>query len=78
MDPVRNIRLIMPGFLATHEAQPFHPFFLKHIERFSTLRFMDWQHTNSDDWVTFAPATHRCVRVEALRGATLKLCATQY
>ena len=61
-NPIRNVRLVMPGFLATHEAEPFHPFFLKHIERFSTLRFMDWQHTNADDWVTFNASRYRYFR----------------
>ena len=61
-NPIRNVRLLMPGFLATHEAEPFHPFFLKHIERFSTLRFMDWQHTNADDWVTFNASRYRYFR----------------
>lgn len=45
-DPIRNIRVIMPGFEETHEAMPFHPLFLKRLDRFSTLRFMDWAGTN--------------------------------
>ena len=46
-NPLRNIKLIAPGFLATHEHLPFHPSFLRQLTRFSTLRFMDWAHTNS-------------------------------
>jgi hypothetical protein len=52
-DPVRNIRVILPGFEETYEQQPFHPDFLKRWERFSTLRFMDFQRTNNSkqtDW----------------------------
>jgi hypothetical protein len=52
-DPVRNIRVISPGFEKTYETQPFHPAFLKQWERFSTLRFMDFQRTNGSkqaDW----------------------------
>lgn len=52
-DPVRNIRVILPGFENTYEQQPFHPDFLKRWERFSTLRFMDFQRTNNSkqaDW----------------------------
>ncbi len=52
-DPVRNIRVILPGFEETYETQPFHPDFLKRWERFSTLRFMDFQRTNNSkqtDW----------------------------
>jgi len=52
-DPVRHIRVILPGFEQTYEQQPFHPEFLKRWERFSTLRFMDFQRTNNSaqvDW----------------------------
>lgn len=52
-DPVRNMRVILPGFEETYEQQPFHPDFLKRWERFSTLRFMDFQRTNNSkqtDW----------------------------
>jgi hypothetical protein len=45
-DPIRNIRLIMPGFEHTYEAQIFHPAFLDSLAPFSTIRFMDWQATN--------------------------------
>ncbi|NLT76801.1 MAG: hypothetical protein GXX98_09780, partial [Planctomycetes bacterium] len=45
-DPVRHIRVILPGFEQTYDEQPFHPDFLKRWERFSTLRFMDFQRTN--------------------------------
>jgi hypothetical protein len=47
-DPIRNIRVIMPGFESLYESMPFHPFFLKNIQYYSTLRFMDWQRTNSN------------------------------
>jgi hypothetical protein len=46
-NPLRNIKVIAPGFLATHELLPFHPHFVRQLTRYSTLRFMDWQHTNS-------------------------------
>ena len=45
-DPVRNIRLVMPGYEATYETQLFHPGYLASIAPFRVLRFMDWQHTN--------------------------------
>ena len=45
-DPVRNIRLILPGFENTYEKQPFHPLFLKHWSIFKVIRFMDWMRTN--------------------------------
>ncbi len=52
-NPVRNIRVILPGFEDTYDTQPFHPAFLQRWQRFSTLRFMDFQRTNNSkqtDW----------------------------
>jgi len=52
-DPVRNIRVIMPGFESTYTTQLFHPVFLDRIKRYKVLRFMDVQRTNGSieqDW----------------------------
>jgi hypothetical protein len=46
-DPVRNIRVILPGFEDTYQEQPFHPDFLKRWAKFKVLRFMDMQCTNN-------------------------------
>ncbi|CAK9041041.1 unnamed protein product [Durusdinium trenchii] len=46
-DPVRNIRIVTPGFEETYETSPFHPAFLASLENFTVLRFMDWMHANS-------------------------------
>ena len=46
-NPVRNIRLIMPGFENTYKTQPFHPLFLQRLSKFKTIRFMDWMKTNN-------------------------------
>ena len=48
-DPVRNIRVILPGFEDTYQDQPFHPDFLKRWEKFKVLRFMDLQRTNNSE-----------------------------
>ena len=37
-NPLRNLRLVMPGFEATAARQPFHPWFLKSLERYSVSR----------------------------------------
>ena len=53
-DPIRNIRLILPGFLDTYLEQPFHPAFLERWREFGVLRFMDWMQTNGsvvEHWV---------------------------
>ena len=46
-DPVRNIRVLMPGFESNYATQIFHPLFLERLRGFTSLRFMDWQETNN-------------------------------
>jgi hypothetical protein len=46
-DYVRDIRVIMPGFEKTYQKQLFHPIFLERWRGVTTLRFMDWMHTNN-------------------------------
>ena len=53
LDPVRNIRLAMPGLAQSYETQTFHPDFLADVEPFGVLRMMQWQNTNFStlvDW----------------------------
>lgn len=53
-NPVRNIRLIMPGFEGTYQTQPFHPLFLERLARFKAIRFIDWMRTNGSPVVNWA------------------------
>ncbi|MDI6447740.1 hypothetical protein [Anaerobaca lacustris] len=53
-DPVRHIRVLLPGFEQTYDEQPFHPDFLERWERLSTLRFMDFQRTNGSEQTDWA------------------------
>ena len=46
-DPIRNIRLLMPGTEATYQTQPFNPVFINRLQSFKTVRFMDWGQTNN-------------------------------
>lgn len=47
-DPLRNIRVLMPGCEASHAAgEIFHPEFLASLAAFKVLRFMDWGRTNN-------------------------------
>lgn len=46
-DPVRNIRVVTPGFLDRFEQFPFHPTLLLSLEQVRTVRFMNWQFANS-------------------------------
>jgi hypothetical protein len=52
-DPIRDIRLIMPGFERTYETQPFYPPFLEALKPFKVLRFIGWDRANRSqtvDW----------------------------
>jgi len=65
-DPIRNLRVIMPGFETTYQTQPFHPLFLERLEPFSGIRYMDWQKTNNNPLSAWAdrttPDTHTQTR----------------
>jgi len=52
-DPIRNIRVLMPGTETTYMDQPFNPVWLDHVRMFRSVRFMDWGQTNNwgqKDW----------------------------
>ena len=53
-DPIRNIRVIMPGFAKTYRTEPFHPALLKRWAKFRAIRFMDWQRTNGSPIVKWS------------------------
>lgn len=72
-NPIRNIRVIMPGFHDTYLTQVFHPDYLDSLQPYEVIRFMDWMHTNGSDndtWDnrttpdTFSQAGSRGVAVE--------------
>lgn len=72
-DPIRNVRLVMPGFESSYEQQPFHPLFLERLSSFQTLRFMNWGRINEtplSSWKqrptprTYTQATTRGVAFE--------------
>ncbi len=44
---VRNIRMIMPGFLKTYRKNPWHRAFLRRWQGVACLRFMDFMKTNN-------------------------------
>jgi hypothetical protein len=45
-DPVRNVRVIMPGHLETYERAPFNPHLRERFRGVSAVRFMDMLQTN--------------------------------
>jgi hypothetical protein len=51
---IRNIHVIMPGFEATWQRDPFHPAFLERWRGMACFRFMDWMDTNNSEVRTWA------------------------
>lgn len=60
-DPIRNIRVILPGYENTYQQQPWNPAFLTTIQPFEALRFMkplaveesgivDWSERTLPEW----------------------------
>lgn len=49
VDPVRNIRVMLPGFDPIKHARHFNPAYLEYLRGFKVLRFMDWANTNLND-----------------------------
>lgn len=52
-DPIRNIRVILPGHESTYKTHPWYPPFLNALRPFNTIRFMGWQAVNFNmekDW----------------------------
>jgi hypothetical protein len=45
-NPIRNIRVLLPGTEKTYKKEPYNPVFLVRWKGMNTLRFMDWQETN--------------------------------
>jgi len=55
MNPIRNIRVFMPGF--ENRKVPFHPWFLKNIRSYSIVRYMDFANTNNNPVSRWADRT---------------------
>jgi hypothetical protein len=72
-NPIRNIRFIMPGYEKTYQNEPFNPNFLKRIERFAALRFMDWMLTNDSTAVTPADLPKVTDATYMLRGVPVEI-----
>jgi hypothetical protein len=53
-NPVRNIRVLRPGFGPETPANAFHDDFLNRWRGVSCIRFMDWQHTNNSKQASWA------------------------
>lgn len=59
-DPVRNIRVVLPGFLGTYQSDPFHPAFVNYLDStsvFSAIRFKDFMSVDNSALRTWAERT---------------------
>eukprot|EP01041_Mallomonas_annulata_P002765 gene2765-5448_t len=58
-NPIHNIRVLMPGFEYQYEQfnMPFHPWFLKNLQYYSTIRYASWQNINSNHEVFWSNRT---------------------
>lgn len=65
-DPVRNIRVLLPGCEATYKSEPFTPWFLERWKGFEAIRFMDWMLTNGSEIREWSdrPAPSHCNTTE--------------
>jgi hypothetical protein len=45
-NPIRNIRIILPGFENNYEKDVWYPPFIERLRPFKAIRFMDWELTN--------------------------------
>ena len=71
-DPIRNIHVWMPEF--ENARSPFHPLFLKRLDPFGVIRFMDWQRTNNSPVKTWSQrAKMDDARYTTPRGMPLEL-----
>ena len=66
-DPIRNVHIWLPGM----QPRPgrlqsiFNPIFLRRLEPFSVIRFMDWQATNNSTIRTWSRRTQLTARTQA-------------
>lgn len=67
-NPLRNIRLIMPGHEATYREKPFNPEFLERWRELEAFRFMDWGSTNNSPTVSWSDRPHRDDHSQTMNG----------
>jgi hypothetical protein len=56
-DPIRNIRVLMPGY--EHWPLPFHPLYLDSLKNYKVLRMMDLANTNGAEYSRWADRATR-------------------
>lgn len=66
IDPVRNIKIIRPGYESVHETQTFQTTFLDRLRPFSVIRYMDWGKTNGSPVVSWGDRTLKVTYTQTL------------
>tara|TARA_R100000700_G_C3173407_1_gene147935 strand:+ start:1216 stop:2709 length:1494 start_codon:yes stop_codon:yes gene_type:complete len=56
VQPIENIRVYLPGY--DNSQRIFHPDFMKSLEPFDTIRFMNWGRTNDNPVINWYDATN--------------------
>ena len=56
VQPIENIKVYLPGF--DNSSRIFHPNFLRSLDPFDTIRFMNWGRTNNNPCITWTDATN--------------------
>jgi hypothetical protein len=72
-DYVRDIRLVMPGFLDTYQTQPFNPAFLAGLQSDNILRFMDAMATNGQTIQHWSNRTTADYRTQTASGGLARV-----
>jgi hypothetical protein len=78
--PIKNIRVLLPGYTAVPKDNPFNPAFLEVLRPFKVLRFIGWDYANRSDvttWsderpVTYATQSSPVAVVQKMSGAALE------
>lgn len=58
-NPIKNIRVILPGYEDSYLERPFYPPFIEYIQKFKVVRFMDWMQTNGSKVSTWDERTKK-------------------
>lgn len=57
LDPVRNIKMYLPGFDPAGRAPTFNPKYLDYLRGFQVIRYVGWSNANESDVVEWAART---------------------
>jgi len=72
-DYIRNVRVIMPGFLDTYKDNPWHPAFLNRWKGVACLRFMDFMDTNGSQIAYWSQRPNLDYATFSSKGTALEL-----